>query len=121
MSTRTSDHFLIAALLVLSGCDQLGKADTMAVDPKSPDTVLCQVDGAAKVEPVCRGEVSGDRLTIRHPDGGFRRFRIVTDGRGVVAADGSDPASVTITQGDRITVKVGTDLYDLQAQIASPK
>lgn len=121
MSTRTSDHLLIAALLVLSGCDRLGEPEKMAVDPKSPDTVLCQVDGAAKVEPVCRSEVSGDRLTIRHPDGGFRRFRIVTDGRGLVAADGFDSASVTIIQGDRIAVKVGADLYDLQAQIASPK
>ena len=38
----------------------------------------------------------GDMLTLRHPDGGFRRLRIVQDGRGLVSADGAEEAKLVI-------------------------
>ena len=119
MSTRTSEYLLAAALLVLSGCGQNEEKTLAKVDPKAPDTVLCQLAGAPTAQPVCRSEVAGKLLTIRHPDGGFRRFRIVTDGHGLVAADGSEPAQVTITDHDRIAVQVGNDRYDLPATVAA--
>lgn len=121
MSTRTSESLLAAALLVLSGCGQSADNARAKVDPKAPDTVPCQLAGAAQAQPICRSEIAGDLLTIRHPDGGFRRFRIVTDGHGLVAADGAEPARVTITTQNRIAVVAGGDRYDLPATVASAK
>ncbi|AUW58541.1 hypothetical protein C1T17_10965 [Sphingobium sp. SCG-1] len=119
MSTRTSECLLVAALLLMSGCDQQGGAAVAKVDPDAPDTVRCQLAGSVKPEPVCRIEVAGNLLTIRHPDGGFRRFRIVTDGRGLIAADGAAVAGVTIREPNHIAVDVDGDLYDLPATFAS--
>ncbi len=55
-------------------------------------------------------------LTIRHPDGGFRRFNVVT-GKGVVAADGAETATVTPVGPREIEVRVGTDRYRLPATV----
>lgn len=110
---------LATMILMVSGCDRSSPA-LEEVDPNAPDTVSCQTAGAGKPEPVCRAEVKGDLLTIRHPDGGFRRFRIVKDGRGLIAADGAEPARVTIAQGNRIDVQAGSDRYFLPATIAAP-
>lgn len=49
-------------------------------------------------------------LVVRHPDGGFRRFEVVHDGRGVVAADGAHSAQIALRGGD-VEVAVGTDRY----------
>lgn len=65
--------------------------------------------------PLCRRENDGDRIVIRHPDGGFRRFVVVDDGRGIIAADGSDPAKVEPLDKGRIRVTVGSDAYELPA------
>lgn len=118
MSTRTSECLLVAVLLLLGGCDRKDGAALAKVDPNAPDTVRCQLAGSVKPEPVCRIEVARDLLTIRHPDGGFRRFRIVADGRGLVAADGAAGARVTITEPNHIAVEVDGDRYDLPATIA---
>ena len=55
-------------------------------------------------------------LTIRHPDGGFRRLEVLSDGRGVAAADGADTAKVTMRDGG-IEVALGTDRYRLPATL----
>ena len=56
-------------------------------------------------------------LTIRHPDGAFRRLRVTKDGRGVVAADGAEPAAVRIIGADRIAVTVAGERYELPATV----
>lgn len=66
----------------------------------------------------CLIERAGDRLTIRHPDGGFRRFRVLADGRGLEAADGAEPARLRIVGDRQIEVATGGDRYRLPAQIA---
>ena len=58
-------------------------------------------------------------LVIHHPDGGFRRFRVLTDGHGLEAADGFDKAQISIVEDGRILVSVGPDQYLLPAQIRS--
>ena len=116
---RNLELLLIGLVLAVGGCDRSSPA-LAKVDPNAPDTVSCQIWGAAMSESVCRIEVKDDLLTIRHPDGGFRRFRIVKDGRGLTAADGADLAEVTITQSNRIEVQVGSDRYVLPAIIAAP-
>lgn len=59
-------------------------------------------------------------LTIRHPDGGFRRLRVVEDGRGLVAADGAEAARVTLVNEDEIEVVIGKDHYRLPATRRAP-
>ena len=59
----------------------------------------------------------GRIITLRGPDGGFRRLLITRDGRGVIAADGAEPARVTPLSSDRIEVAIGRDRYRLPATV----
>lgn len=56
-------------------------------------------------------------LTIRHADGAFRRLLVTRDGRGVVAADGAEPARVTVLSANRIAVAIAADRYELPATV----
>lgn len=56
-------------------------------------------------------------LTMRHPDGAFRRLLVTRDGRGVVAADGAEPATFTVIGDNRIEVKVAGERYQLPATV----
>lgn len=59
---------------------------------------------------------SGDTrvVTVRHPDGGYRRFEQVDDGRGLVAADGADEAVVNLSDGV-LEIAVAQDRYRFPA------
>ncbi len=67
----------------------------------------------------CRAARTADglTLTVRAPDGSFRRLRVTDDGRGVVAADGALPAIVTIVGDGIIEVVIADDRYRLPATI----
>ena len=110
-------RFALALLLSLAACDD-GPVGAAAKD--EDDRIECAVRGGA-IERVCSVETSdrqdGRVLTVRHPDGGFRRLLIATDGRGVVAADGAEQARVRISGPDRIEVSLGGDLYILPATV----
>lgn len=84
---------------------------------KADDHVECAVDGAESFERVCILERSAERLTLRGPDGGFRRLTATRDGRGVIAADGAEPATVTIVGKEMIEVSIGSDRYRLPARV----
>lgn len=94
-----------------------GIARTAATDAR----IECAVSGSGRFERVCTVEQSaGDDstiLTLRAPDGGFRRLLVTVDGRGVIAADGAEPARVTPLDEDRIEVAVGNDRYRLPATV----
>ncbi|MCI4589282.1 hypothetical protein MOK15_04100 [Sphingobium sp. BYY-5] len=110
----------LAMLMVLAGCDgQAPKADsetdTGLVDDGKAD---CMTGSAKQWARDCLVERRGDTLTIRHPDGGFRRFRVLADGRGLESADGAEPATLSITGKRQIDVAAGDDRYRLPAQIA---
>ncbi len=60
-------------------------------------------------------------LTLRHPDGGFRRLLVTRDGRGVVAADGAEHTQVTTLAPDLIEVAIGGARYRLPATVRQPK
>jgi hypothetical protein len=124
MSTRISSAFLI---LALAACGE-PKADTkvlakaeaeQAVAAAEDGRVQCAPGGAKAFARVCeieRAESDGELvLTMRHPDGGFRRLLVASDGRGVVAADGAEPAVVTLAGADEIEVALGDDHYRLPA------
>ena len=107
------------AFLLLAG---LGACDSAAPQFGAPqdegNRIECRFGGLEQFERSCTYEREGERgeiIVIRKPDGGFRRLRIVGDGRGVIAADGAEPARVTILTGDRIEVEIGGDRFRLPA------
>jgi hypothetical protein len=82
------------------------------------DRVECALAGSKAFAHDCfveRGE--GGALTLRHPDGGFRRLLVTDDGRGVVAADGAAPAQVQVIGEKGIEVAIEGDRYRLPATI----
>jgi hypothetical protein len=95
-------------------------APTQSESPKIP----CAAPGGAEFAPVCtvdRTETpNGVILTLRHPDGAFHRLQITRDGRGVIAADGAEPAKVTPLAADRIEVELGGARYRLPATVREP-
>ena len=88
--------------------------------PKIP----CAAPGSTELAPACtvdRTETpNGVTLTLRHPDGAFRRLQITRDGRGVIAADGAEPAKVTPLGPDGIEVELGGARYRLPATVREP-
>jgi hypothetical protein len=87
---------------------------------KAEERIECAVDGAAGFERTCIVERTAGRdilLTIRSPDGSFRRLVVTRDGRGVMAADGAEPAAVAIVGKDLIEVSIGGDRYRLPARV----
>jgi hypothetical protein len=124
MFTRISS-FVLALLLI--GCGESEKSNgpaplvqqsSAAVEaPAVPPKTVCAVEGADEFAPVCDRELVDGLLTLRHPSGGFRRLQVMTDGRGVIAADGSEPAKVATVGTSLIEVSVGGDRYRLPAVV----
>jgi hypothetical protein len=103
---------LAALVPLLAGCDG---HEAAAVEEK----IECAVEGAS-FERVCSVERSAGTetlLTLRGPDGSFRRLVVTGDGRGVAAADGAEPASVKVLGRDLIEVSIGSDRYRLPARV----
>mgnify|MGYP000539543169 CR=1 FL=1 len=83
--------------------------------------IECALDGATEFARECTrtlipGEKS-DQLVIEGPDGSFRRFVILTDGRGLEAADGAEQPAISIRDDNRIEVGIGGDRYLLPARM----
>lgn len=116
MFTRISSA---AALILLAGCGS-GSADTPSAPARPTEAIECALAGAASFARTCTVErvaaKEGLQLVVRHPDGGFRRFDVVTDGRGLVTADGAQPAVVAVRPGG-IEVTVGADRYRFPATV----
>ncbi len=108
-----------AFLLLLTACS----SDATETPPPDPDDLIeCALGGAAAFARDCaverRQEEGGLFLVVRHPDGGFRRFEVLTDGHGLASADGADEARIAV-HGEGIEVTVGADPYRFPAKIAS--
>ena len=107
---------IMAMAAIVSGCS----AD--AGQPQAhegAERIECALGKGSELAPDClveRSVTGSDRiLVVRHPDGGFRRFQQVDDGRGLIVADGSDDAQASLN-GDMLDVVVGQDLYRFPAQ-----
>ena len=102
----------IALLLALAACG--------ATSDSPGEPIACALAGAAELQPVCgveRKMVEGRlELTVRHPDGAFRRFTVVDDGRGMVAADGAHEAIVRYVDG-HADVAIENDRYRFPASL----
>jgi len=136
MSTRISDRpFVLGAVTVLAAslaaCSQsstanqstLAEAEAQARSEAADDGKIdCVLAGGTAFQRACEIERGRDdegamTLTIRHPDGGFRRLLIATDGRGVIAADGAEQAVVTTISPREIEVALGGNRYRLPATV----
>ncbi len=103
-----------AALLVLmlGGCHR-----TATIDVPEADRIECAIGGAPEFARDCAVEHSADatRLMLRHPNGGFRRLDVASDGT-LSAADGADVASGHPLADGRLEVSIGNDRYRLPAR-----
>ncbi len=105
----------VAAALLLAACSP-GADGASGADPTN--TIECSLGGSNVFAADC--EVERGRLddalilTVRHPDGGFRRFEVLDGGRGMAAADGAEPAQVAPHDGG-LHVTVGADRYRFPA------
>lgn len=64
-----------------------------------------------------RAEIDGKRiLVVRHPDGGFRRFEQLADGRGLAAMDGADTVTRDVA-GDVLEIALAADRYRFPARV----
>lgn len=108
-----------AGLLLLTACGHDGPDQAVAAEAEA--VIECAVAGATQFAPKCGVEqvtVEDTRfLTVRHPDGSFRRFELTKDGTGMVTADGAQRAEVALHEGG-IEVAVGPDRYRFPATIA---
>jgi hypothetical protein len=116
--------FLVpTALFLTAAC-----GDTKMAGGEAPSRVQageervdCAPAGAGDFQRVCTIErlqgAEGTILTVRHPDGGFRRLLVTADGRGVIAADGAEKAVVSIINDDRIEVALAGNRYRLPATV----
>jgi len=119
----------LALPLFLAGCgllpnaeqreaDRLAEQQAKAVEEEG--RIECRIGNAAQFERFCsvsRAETAdGLVLTVRKPDGGFRRLRVTDDGRGVEPADGAEPAQLALT-GGMLEVTVAGDTYRLPATV----
>ena len=127
---RISDPWWLAGALTLAGCSggqeerQAAAQNSPAAEQKPGLVIDCALAGASALARACTVEQSGAGdaviLTVRHPDGGFRRLQVTQDGHGVAAADGAQPASVTIAGDRQIEVAVDGDRYRLPATVGTP-
>ena len=115
MRLRLSGALMLAGL-ALAGCDGKGGGSGAIADDDS--LIDCAI-GKGAWSRECGVEREGDMLTLRHRDGGFRRLRIVQDGRGLVSADGAEDAKLTIIDKGLVEVTIGADRYRLPATVAA--
>jgi hypothetical protein len=129
----TSKRIVVLSVpLLLISCGQQKQDDTKmiksekqaAAQAADDGKIDCALAGTAKFMRVCTTEriagPEGQILSIRHPDGGFRRFKVLTDGRGLTPAEGADVTKISILDSGTIELSSGDDLYHLPAQVKSP-
>jgi len=120
--------FAIAAppLLLLAGCSDrpdngdMAEAEARASRDAADDgRIECALEGAKLFDRTCTVQemngADGTVLIVGRGDTGYRRLLITTDGRGVISADGAEPAKVTIAGEKLIEVAIGADRYRLPA------
>ncbi|MCW4460333.1 hypothetical protein OK349_01320 [Sphingomonas sp. BT-65] len=129
MSTRISEVLATTALLSLAACgtqvetdaERAARAKAELARAEAEGRIPCAVGGAAEFTTNCTIDRArtqdGLILTVRHPDGGFHRLRVTTDGRGVVAADGARQATVSVIDKDAIEVAIEDARYRLPARV----
>ena len=129
MFSPISKQFALATCLLVAACggdstdaDLKAAEGEAAADAAKAGKIECALAGSTDFNRNCTTErisgPEGQLLVVRHPDGGFRRFKILTDGRGLVPADGIDPEFKLVVMGNgMIEVRSADDIYRLPASI----
>jgi hypothetical protein len=114
---------LALLLAACGGGEEQAREEAYAKAAEEAERIECAVGAAERFERSCAVErtetEAGLTLTIRAPDGSFRRLLVTGDGRGVVAADGAEPAEVSVIADNRIEVAIAGDRYRLPATVRS--
>lgn len=111
------------ALTTLSACKSSDEAliEEEGGEASNVAMVACALGDEQDFTDSCTMQrlVGAERTTIvlGRGDSGFRRFSITADGRGMIAADGAEPARVTIIGDAEVEVAIGDDRYRLPAAI----
>lgn len=118
---------LLVATITLVSCGGNEAEDWKEAESEAPEQagldgkIECALAGSSSFERTCTTERvaggNGQMLLIRHADGGFRRFSILSDGRGLAPADGFDQTNIALIESGMIEVSSGDDKYRLPAQI----
>ncbi|WP_332818343.1 hypothetical protein [Sphingopyxis sp.] len=122
----------ILPLLLLAGCSgapdngELAEAEARGSREAAENgRIECALEGAKLFDRTCTVEemsgAEGAILVVGRSNVGYRRLQITTDGRGVVSADGAEPAKVSIVGDNVIEVAVGNDRYRLPANTGGAK
>ncbi|MGB7374473.1 hypothetical protein [Pontixanthobacter sp.] len=117
---RISSHLIATAVLTgaLAACS--GPPPEQPQAEEGSDAIECALGEGSEFGADClveRSEVDGQKvLTIRHPDGGFRRFEQLTDGRGLAEMDGADTVSRSLEDGT-LLISIGPDRYRFPAAV----
>ncbi|MBB6425128.1 hypothetical protein [Sphingopyxis sp. JAI128] len=128
----TRSGSLLLTLLALAGCDRapdngdLAEAEARGSRGAAESgRIDCALEGAKLFDRACTiEELSGEGgviLVVGRGNVGYRRLQITTDGRGVVSADGAEPAKVSIVGDNIIEVAIGNDRYRLPANTGGAK
>jgi hypothetical protein len=93
---------------------------TLPKKAKADGKIECALARSSSFARVCSTEQitanGGTVLVLSHPDGGFRRFDVLTDGRGLSAAEGFDETRISLRNDGMIKLSAGDDKYRLPAQ-----
>ena len=129
MSTRISKRALLPLVLALAACGEqrtdhatLAKVEAeQRRDQDESGTIFCAHGSEMTFARNCTIErvqgPAGLILIVRNSDGAFHRLLVTRDGRGVIAADGAERATVGVLASDEILVAIGGDRYRLPATI----
>ncbi|MGX7952675.1 hypothetical protein ACWPM1_08915 [Tsuneonella sp. HG249] len=107
------------SLLALGACSE---GATQAQAGPEAARIDCALGDGSAFGPDCLVERAdgeqGTEFVVRHPDGGFRRFRIADDRSGMVAIDGADVAlNQLVGEPPVLQVTVGADRYRFPADL----
>lgn len=122
----------LLTLIALTGCDRspdngdLAEAEARGSRAAAENgRIECALEGAKLFDRTCTVDEmngpDGTILVVGRANVGYRRLQITTDGRGVVSADGAEPAKVSIVGNNMIEVAIGHDRYRLPANTGGAK
>jgi hypothetical protein len=113
---------MIGAVMTLIACGPVGQS---ADQPVSSLPIACALAAATQFSTTCGltevAEASGMTVILHHPDGGFRRLRVMGDAPDVIAEDGAFPAISTTRADGGIEVRIENDRYILPASYKTPR
>ena len=109
-------------LLLVAACSGEPAATAPGHAKADEATIECARGGSAQFARDCTVERvhagKGEQVIVRHPGGSFRRFDVLTDGKGLATADGAQAAQVAVGDGG-VEVTVGNDRYRFTATVVN--